>query len=66
VSAAADVTSSRVLDSSLPHRGPADRTGIANAFLGVTSWQAVCRAFGLDPSVLPHTVLDIRDRLSTT
>jgi len=34
--------------SSLPHRGPEEQEGIAGCFLGVTTWQRVCKEFGID------------------
>jgi hypothetical protein len=48
-------TSVTVLAASLPHRGPEERRGIADAFLGVATWQAVVQEFGLPPSALPST-----------
>jgi len=35
------------LSASLPHRTVAERAHIAEGFLGVTTWQAVCKRFGL-------------------
>ncbi|MBK7593849.1 MAG: hypothetical protein IPJ11_01065 [Gemmatimonadetes bacterium] len=40
-------TSKGVLDSSLPHRTTAEKTLFAKRDLGVTTWQAVCKQFGL-------------------
>lgn len=40
------------LDKSLPHRTTEERAAIANAFLGVTTWQAVCAAFDIDTGVM--------------
>jgi hypothetical protein len=54
--AAADTISPEVLDGSLPHRTAAERELIAKGFLGVTTWQAVCREFAIDPLTLPDTV----------
>jgi len=34
--------------SSLPHRGPEEQEGISRCFLGVTSWQRVCKEFRID------------------
>ena len=42
--------------SSLPHRGPEEQRGIAAAFAGVTTWQAVCEEFGIPWNALPKTV----------
>lgn len=39
--------------SSLPHRGPEEQQGIASCFIGVTTWQRVCREFGIDWTKLP-------------
>jgi hypothetical protein len=44
------------LDGSLPHRTAAERTLIARGFLGVTTWQAICRKFAIDPKSLPETI----------
>src|SRR5262245_49759206 len=38
--------SQATLDTSLPRREPEERRAITDAFLGVTTWQRVCR-FGL-------------------
>jgi hypothetical protein len=35
------------LADSLPHRDPVERHQISDGFLGVTTWQRVCAAFGL-------------------
>jgi len=53
--AAADTISPAVLDGSLPHRTVTERELIARGFLGVTTWQAICREFAIDPSTLPDT-----------
>jgi len=39
--------------SSLPHRGPEEQQGIASCFIGVTTWQRVCKEFGIDWANLP-------------
>lgn len=44
--------------SSFPHRSAQEADGISRCFLGATTWQAVCRRFGIDWNALPHTVLD--------
>ena len=36
-----------LLEKSLPHRTDGERADIAQGFLGVTTWQRVCREFGL-------------------
>lgn len=48
-----DTTTEGALDRSLPHRPEAVRQGIASGFLGVSTWQTVCRVFGIDPGSLP-------------
>jgi hypothetical protein len=40
-------TSVDALAGSLPHRAAEERAAIGDGFLGVTTWQIVCRAFGL-------------------
>lgn len=44
---APQTVSTEALERSLPHREPGDRAAIARAFLGVTTWQAVCEAFDI-------------------
>jgi hypothetical protein len=39
------------LRESLPHRSTEEQEGIVRGFVGVTTWQAVCKRFGLDPVV---------------
>jgi hypothetical protein len=39
--------SREALDGSLPHRASKERAAIAEAFLGVTTWQIMCREFGI-------------------
>ena len=53
--AAAETVSAPILGASLPHRLEAERAAIAESFLGVTTWQAVCATFGIDYSALPDT-----------
>jgi hypothetical protein len=40
--------SREAITSSLPHRGPEEQEGIAGCFLGVTTWQRVCKEFEID------------------
>jgi hypothetical protein len=47
-----------VLRGSLPHRTPDERSQIANALLGVTTWQAVCAEFQIPRDVLIPEVFD--------
>lgn len=44
---------SATITSSLPHRGPEEQQGIASCFIGVTTWQRVCKEFGIDWANLP-------------
>lgn len=41
-----------VIRTSLPHRSAEEARGIAGSFVGVTTWQAVCDAFGVDRAIL--------------
>ncbi len=50
--------SDEVLRGSLPHRSPEERSQIASALLGVTTWQAVCDEFQLPRAVLIPEVFD--------
>ena len=52
--------SDEVLKGSLPHRSPDERSQIASALLGVTTWQAVCDEFQIPREVLIPEVLDDR------
>ena len=52
--AARSTLSVEAVSGSLPHRSPAEREAIAKAFLGVTTWQAVCQALGLEWLRLPN------------
>lgn len=56
---AADTVREDVLSASLPHRSNGERAEIAAGFLGVTTWDEVCREFHIDPAGLPDTVNDI-------
>jgi hypothetical protein len=57
----ADMTiSEEVLRGSLPHRTPEERSEIAAALLGVTTWQAVCDEFQIPSEVLIPEVFDDR------
>ena len=53
--AAAETLAPPILTASLPHRLQGERTAIAESFLGVTTWQAVCAKLGVDYSALPDT-----------
>jgi hypothetical protein len=54
--AAAEITASSTVQNSLPHRGPGEQIAISNAFVGVTTWQAVCQRFHIPTSVLLETI----------
>lgn len=54
--AARATRSDEAIRGSLPHRSPDEQAGIAAGFLGVTTWQAIVAAFGLDPEVLSEMV----------
>jgi hypothetical protein len=49
--------SAGALAGSLPHRRAEEQRRIAEAFLGVTTWQAVCARFDIPKEVLIDTVL---------
>jgi hypothetical protein len=55
VDAVAETLAAPILGASLPHRVEAERAAIAESFLGVTTWQAVCQKVGIDYSALPDT-----------
>jgi hypothetical protein len=64
-SAATATVSADALAGSLPHRSVEERRAIASAFLGVTTWQAVCSALELEWSSLPDRIPETeRGRLS--
>lgn len=58
--------SDKVLNGSLPHRSSEERSQIASALLGVTTWQAVCEEFQIPREVLIPEVLDDRPAPATT
>ena len=55
--AARNTTTSGAVAQSMPHRSPEVQQRIANAFIGVTTWQAVCRALSIPEAVLIHEVV---------
>lgn len=55
VDAARNTISTRAICHSLPHRDPAEQLAIARCFLGVTTWQAVCKTFDIDWTKLPDS-----------
>jgi hypothetical protein len=55
--AARNTTTSGALAQSLPHRSPDVQLRIGDAFIGVTTWQAVCRALSIPEAVLIHEVV---------
>lgn len=44
----AQIVAPETLESSLPHRSPAEREALAASFLGATTWKLVCDALGLE------------------
>lgn len=50
---AVDTTNPAMIATSLPHRGPEEQQAIAACFVGVTTWQRVCKEFGIDWAKLP-------------
>jgi hypothetical protein len=50
---ALQTTSDEAVGRSLPHRGPDEQNEIAKCFAGVTTWERVCREFGIDLKILP-------------
>jgi len=48
--------SKEALASSLPHRGPEEQRMIHQCFTGVTTWQRVCKEFGIAWSLLPDLI----------
>lgn len=64
---AVDTTISEdVLKGSLPHRSPEERSQIASALLGVTTWQALCDMFQIPRELLIPEVLDSRPEPRST
>jgi hypothetical protein len=58
--------SDEVLKGSLPHRSPDERSQIAGALLGVTTWRAICAEFQIPREVLISEVFDDRPPPKTT
>jgi hypothetical protein len=54
-SGASDAMGDAALTGSFPHRSSGERESIVRGFLGVATWQAVCRRFDLDHGELPDT-----------
>jgi hypothetical protein len=52
-------TSRKLLARALPHRDREEQRQITGAFLGVTSWQHVCRELEIPWAALPESVLDV-------
>jgi hypothetical protein len=57
-----EIRATPALDESLPHRSPEERRAIAEAFLGITTWQRVCSEFKIPEAALPDEVLAISRR----
>ena len=47
------IASREALTSSLPHRGQQETESIHQCFLGVTTWQKICKEFGIEWGLLP-------------
>src|SRR4029077_14731882 len=58
--------SEELLKGSLPHRSSDERSQIASALLGVTTWQAVCDEFQIPREVLIPEVFDDTPALRST
>ncbi len=56
--AAAAAFAPETLQRSFPHRGVEELSTIAQSFLGVATWQAVCRHFAFDFAALPDTTTE--------
>ena len=56
VDAVRATVSEEALKGSLPHRSAQERQAISDAFLGVTTWQAVCLELGIAWGALPDRV----------
>ena len=56
--AAAAAFATEALQRSFPHRGVEERAAIAQSFLGVATWQAVCRHFAFNFAALPDTTAE--------
>ena len=52
---AKEITSRAALASSLPPRGPQEQKEIASCFVGVTTWEKICREFAIPSEVLLET-----------
>lgn len=49
-----DTVSSGTIALSLPHRSGEEQNAIVSCFAGVTTWQRVCREFGIEHASLPN------------
>ena len=56
VEAAEQTLDPELVERSLPHRSRDEREMIADAFLGVTTWQKACRELGVPTDSLPNEV----------
>jgi hypothetical protein len=54
-----EAASNPVLDTSFPHRSSAEREAIAACMLGGTTWNELCKAFGIPLASLPRTIDDL-------
>jgi hypothetical protein len=53
-----EALSSSALETSFPHRSLTEREAIAACMLGGTTWDEVCKAFGISQASLPRTIHD--------
>ena len=51
-----DALAEKALAGSFPHRGAAERSMIAEGFLGAVTWQRVCQELDVNKSVLIERV----------
>lgn len=59
VDAAREAVTESALSTSFPHLRKEEREALAACFLGVATWQQVCRSFDIDIALLPDTVDDL-------
>jgi hypothetical protein len=59
ITAARETVSPAAIEGSLPHRSDQQRQAIESAFVGVTTWTAICRQFDISEALLPDRVSQI-------
>jgi hypothetical protein len=60
IRAARETISADAIEKSLPHRSEEHQKAIAKAFVGVTTWTAVCRRLRISEDLLPDVVSEIQ------